>query len=611
MYVQSWIRNFPRAVALMLLLGGVCLISARRGAAQAAQGGPPTAAPAPPPAEAAHPAAKPASAAQVTPPPAIRTTTRLVQVSVIAHDKHSVAAGDLTEQDFRVFDNGQEQKIAFFAKDSSEENSAPAPRLPPNTWSNRSGGRGGIPVNLTILLFDGLNTRLADQSRSRQQILTFLGKLKPEDRVALYYLGDTLRVLHDFTSDTNSLLRTLAKAGMYNGHLVSDEEPDASTEDSTGDDDMDQFIRNSDVFIQQYQTTDRVLRTTDAFEAIAAHVASLPGRKSLFWVSGSFPLLLGSDVTSLNTQFPAADQRLFTDEIERASRAMNDANVAVYPVDARGLMTQTRSNAPAMPVTSRTRPNVPSITPDAARLGTMDNLAQLTGGIAYHDNNDLAGAMRKALDDSRVVYTLAFTPTHSEWNGEFRKLRVETSRPGVQLRYRSGYYAFPDKPVDAGQKDQILAQAQWSVMDATEIGLTVNAARVTVQGAAKISFAVLADPTGIRFRDAEGKKAADLVLTLGQKAVDGKLVQEETKTVNLRLPEERYRAVAEHGLRLTGSMALDPAATQFRVVMLDTATGHVGSLEIAMAKVAAAAPAPAAGGAAPASAAPPPHVEKP
>jgi hypothetical protein len=216
--------------------------------------------------------------------------------------------------------------------------------------------------------------------------------------------------------------------------------------------------------------------------------------------------------------------------------------------------------------------------------------------------------LRKAIEDSRVVYTLAYTPSHNDWDGKFRKLKVETSRPGVQLRYRSGYFAFPDKPVETLQKDQILAQAQWSILDATEIGLTINAARVTVQGAPKIAFAVSADPAGIRFSDENGKKAADLVLTLGEKGPDGKLVQEETKTMNLRLTEERYRAVVEHGLRLTGSLALDPAAVAFRLVMLDTATGHLGSLEFPLSQVVAAVPAPAG---LPAGAAAPPAVQKP
>ncbi len=607
MSVQRPLSFLPRGFALMVSLAAVCLLSGPEGSAQTSQQ---------PPAPAPSPAAK----SQAAPPPAIRTTTRLVQVSVVAHDKHGVLVRDLKQEDFRVFDNGQEQQVSFFSVESTEENLAAVPPLPPNTWSNRAKGRAGVPVNLTVVLYDALNTRLTDQGRARQQVINFLSQIRPEDRVALYFLGDTLRTLHDFTSDPNSLLQVLAKAGKYNGRLITDEEPNAQSEQTTGDDDLDLFIRDSDVFFQQYKTNDKVLRTTDAFEAIATHLASLPGRKNLFWISGSFPLLIGYDVTQLASGNPTyqfshgtggsgADQRIFADEIERAARVLNDANVAVYPVDARGLtMNMSAITQPVM-ANGRMRPDTPiSMSPDVTLINTMESIAQRTGGIAYHDNNDLAGALRKAIEDSRVVYTLAFTPSHNEWDGKFRKLKVETNRPGIQLRYRSGYFAFPDKPVETTEKDQILAQAQWSILDATEIGITVNASRVTVQGTPKISFAVLADPAGIRFTDAEGKKAADLILTVGEKAADGKLVQEETKSMTLRLPEERYRAVIEHGLRLTGSLALDQSAVAFRVVMLDTATGHLGSLEFPLGQLIAAAPAPPGP---PAGAPVPPAVQKP
>lgn len=600
----------PGAVAFAFWLAAVCPLADSRGDSRPEQAS-----------QQAAPGAATPAAAQTAEPPTLRTTTRLVQISVVAHDKHGTPLPDLTEHDFRVFDNGQEQKIAFFSKESSELTAGSAPALPPNTWSNAH--HNGVPVNLSIILFDGLNTKVTDQGRARSQIVRFLGQMKPEDRMALYFLGDNLHILHDFTSDMSSLLRILAKSGAYDGRLVPAEETGTDQVPSVGDDDADLFIRNSEEFFHQYQIQNQVLRTTDAFEAIASHVAALPGRKNLLWVSGSFPLMIGYDASQMNTgdpayQFlhgpglnPGLDQRMYVEEVERAARALNDANVAVYPVDARGLAMDMRAVTQPMTIGGRIRPDTPqSMTPDVALLEAMEEVAARTGGVAYHDTNDIAGSLHKAMEDSRVVYTLSFTPTHSQWNGEFRKVRVECSRPGTQLRYRSGYFAFPDKPVDPVQKDQILAQAQWSVLDATEIGLTLNAARVTAPTGQRINFAVLADPAGIRFADAEGRKSADLVLTLGEKGADGKLVQEETKTLTLRLTDDRYRAVLEHGLRLTGGMPLDPAAVQFRVVMLDTSTGHLGSLEFPLGQLLPAAPPAAAPGGAAARPAPP-SAQKP
>src|SRR6202035_4035794 len=79
----------------------------------------------------------------------------------------------------------------------------------------------------------------------------------------------------------------------------------------------------------------RAKETLAGLEAIGNHLARVPGRKNLVWVSGSFPFSMGIDETLMD---PRREHRTFQEEAERASRALNNANVAIYPVDARGLM---------------------------------------------------------------------------------------------------------------------------------------------------------------------------------------------------------------------------------------------------------------------------------
>lgn len=538
--------------------------------------------------------------------PVLHVTTRLVQVSVVAQDGHERPVEDLKKEDFRVFDNGQEVNVEFFEKQAggvvpAAPGAVAAPGTPP-VWSNLE-VKAGTPINLTILLWDGLNTKPSDQSRGRQQIIKFLGNIHPGDRIALYALGDDLRVLHDFTNDASSLLRALQKQNNYNGtNMPSNQAPVTGSTaglETTYDPDLDAFLAGQDALFRSYQVQDRVLRTTDALEAIAAHVASLPGRKSLVWISDSFPLQL-SFVSNTVGNWE------FSENIQRATRALNDANIAVYPVDPRGLTTNLAGVSTPGPRPGQ-RMAAGNLTPTVAgrqSITTMEEFATLTGGVAFHDTNDISGAIRSAMDDSRLVYTLAFTPTHGQWNGEYRKIKVEVRRPGVHLRYRSGYLATPYTPMNAAQKDHVLAEAQWSPIQATEIALSLQAEPATGAGGKPgIKFAIVADPAGLRFTDSEGLHAADLVLTLAQKAEDGHLVFEETKSLTLRLKDDRYKAVMERGLRLAGAQALDPAAKEFRVVMLDLATGRLGSLQVPMAKLGVA----EATGATPAS----PEIPKP
>src|SRR5258708_17088271 len=132
--------------------------------------------------------------------PTIRVTTRLVQVSVVVHDKKGEPLSDLKKEAFTILDKGKEQKVAVFAVDSIDAPRKVWPALPPNIFSNRV-QRADSPTSTTVILFDGLNTRFQDQAYARKQIVKFLGERQPHDRVALYLLASNVRILHHFTNN--------------------------------------------------------------------------------------------------------------------------------------------------------------------------------------------------------------------------------------------------------------------------------------------------------------------------------------------------------------------------------------------------------------------------
>ena len=106
-----------------------------------------------------------------------------------------------------------------------------------------------------------------------------------------------------------------------------------------------------------YALRDQVYITQAALEAIAEHLSGLPGRKKLVWISGSFPAISPSGRSSLSggTLNEYLD---FTPQIKHSIEALNGANVAVYPIDPRGITTgvvaaskgPTRSPAAAYPL---------------------------------------------------------------------------------------------------------------------------------------------------------------------------------------------------------------------------------------------------------------------
>ncbi len=119
----------------------------------------------------------------------LRSTTRLVQVNVVVQDKNGRPVANLKKEDFVLRDNGKTQEIRIFSVESKDQLYAPAAQLPPNVFSNRLEQRSGAPANVTAILLDGLNTKWGDQAVARQQIIRYLERLQPQDRVGLYTLG--------------------------------------------------------------------------------------------------------------------------------------------------------------------------------------------------------------------------------------------------------------------------------------------------------------------------------------------------------------------------------------------------------------------------------------
>ena len=85
--------------------------------------------------------------------------------------------------------------------------------------------------------------------------------------------------------------------------------------------------------------------------------------------------------------------------MKEAARALNDANVALYAVDARGLVVGNFANARR--AWGLTMPGI----------DTMNDLAGLTGGRAFYADNGLDSLIEESVEDSELIYTLGFYPS--------------------------------------------------------------------------------------------------------------------------------------------------------------------------------------------------------
>lgn len=516
--------------------------------------------------------------------PAIRAVARLVEISVVAQDRNGRPVTDLTAADFVVREDGKKQEIAFFQRETLRVAAAAEP-LPAGVVTNRLERQGAPAGVVTVILLDGLNTELADQNYAREQVLHLLEQLRPEDRVALYAFSRTIRVLHDFTADASALVaaveRYRSRAG---GELDASRVDDDLLGFFTPDAGVSEWIRNAQERRAQAYAADRARVTAGVMESIANHLARIPGRKNLVWVSSGFPFNLGEYLDRSQAALIRPQANL-EPVVERAARALNDANVAVYPVDARGLI------APFDPALQGGRP-LPSrrqlIGPGTGgspafdlspTQDSMERLAQLTGGRAFVGTNELSRAIREAIDESAVTYTLAYYPTHGRWDGKFRHLRVEVTRPGVRVRYRRGYYALPERaPLDAPALQTLMLEAAASPLDATAIGVTAYLSAVAGAPGHRLDMTI--ETGDLVLPAVNGRRRGTLDLWFVLLNETGEPFSAASYQIPLSLEDVGYTRALAEGIHYSRYMEFPPEARGLRIVVRDAATGGMGSLRL-------------------------------
>jgi hypothetical protein len=354
------------------------------------------------------------------------------------------------------------------------------------------------------------------------------------------------------------------------------------------------FLDGASGRFSDFANINRAETTVSAIEGIANHVAYVPGRKSLVWVSGSFPITIGYDADSLFDI--GREHRSFGDALEHAARALNQANMAIYPVDARGLMgpaLYSPSNARGFNpgVSPRTSPPIRNLGPDQRNFDTMLMLADRTGGKAFYNTNDIEGAVQHALADGQFTYTLGFYPSHGRWDGKFHELKVRVNQKGLTLRHRKGYFAAPDPPIGASENRAALDAAVWSPVEWTNLDLQVTL-KAFQSSSRTIELQVGLDTRELLLEPKDGRWNGKVYVLLSQLGEGNERISGEQETFDLNLKPETYEKFLKTGTKITGQLTLSPDIVNLRVIAQDASSGSIGTLTIPIKKILSANSAP-------------------
>ena len=567
----------------------------------------------------------------------LQTNVRRVAVDVVVTDAKGHPVKGLGRDDFQVFEDGVAQPVRGFdahvvaAAGVSSAKEDLSLELPKNTFANLVRAPEDRPV--TVILYDVLNTPRDAMPYAHEAMVKFIKEQKSGSRIAIFVLGDRLRMLQGFTDDETRLMRALnskAAGTQQSAALMTDSGETTLQTVIAGD----QQIGDATVLLGEMKSLEdsenamlqqqRLEVTIGAFAQIARFVSALPGRKNLIWMSGSFPsgVMPNTDTAVTATANEFGDVYDYAAKVKEAEDLLNVNHVAVYPVDVRGLMGNPQfsaaSNAKGPPSTKVN----PLFAQQAAEHGTMDQVAEDTGGRAFYNTNGLEEAMREAVDEGSTYYTLTYAPTNSKVDGGLRKISVKVRKAGYSLAYRRSYFA-----VDAGragvgaaaQKDLILdAGMQHGAPISSElffeagvepVGGVVSATAKEMEAlgdflATKTKSGKVVDPEPVKVQHyevsyailgrqlelpvvGEGKYATSMTFALAAYAADSEILNGMEVSVKNTIPAAQYEKIKAEGYKAAMVFVVPVGATALRIAARDAIGGHVGTIEVPLPVVAA------------------------
>ncbi|HTH52971.1 MAG TPA: VWA domain-containing protein [Edaphobacter sp.] len=565
----------------------------------------------------------------------LKANTQLVIVDVTVTDAHRKPVHNLKASDFVVLEDNVSQNIKAFEEHAPiSEPAMPIQRtpLPPGVFTNLS----PVPQKetLNVLLLDTLNTPLQDQAFVRAQIKQYLKNAPGGARIAIFGLATRLYLLQGFTSDPEILRaavdhKSSSKAspllddpvGGGNGAVPLSQQYDDSF-GNLGIGGVAQTIAELQQFEAEQQSSQLQFRakyTLDSLNQLARYLSGLQGRKNLIWFSGSFPVNILPD-GSLNRPFAVAASS--EDEFRQTINLLARSQVAVYPVDARGLMTSPTLNASNTPISSFARNpmafgrvQVKFYNQIADEHSTMLRMAEQTGGHAYINTNGLSQAVSDVIENGANYYTIAYSPANTKWDGRYRKIQVRVPQNDFTLTYRRGYFGDDPQASYRGSAamqpinsfDPVRVAMMHGAPDPTQIIFQVRVvpasaatedtlAAGTAAGpdSSKIkppyrryNVIFAADPRHIRFtQSVEGNYVGQIQFVTYVYDQDGQLITRAGNEVHANLPQAGYVALFRGGLHCVQQISVpDKGNYYFRIGVYDMDGDHAGAVEFPVAAV--------------------------
>lgn len=378
----------------------------------------------------------------------------IVEVPVYVKDRSGAHVSDLSPDEFRVYEDGKLQELAFV-------------QLMGATGQQAMRAEATESTRHFVLFFDLTFNDPAALRRARDAAIKFVESRSAEKdptSVFSFSLTEGVTMLANFTTDRSHLIEAISSIGITRArNFLSDSaflapqlvRPPDTTSQPTPRNTEEFFLEHMRVVRSAMQKQDVLSYRSlvrDYLDELAQFARALDvqvGRKYVIFFSGGFDakVLGGQSLREASEDIEQVVRGSFVG-IDPATRELelnllklleitmsnfSSSDCRIYCVDPAGLSASGSASA-------EQPQEVSDLEASLRRRTALEMFASETGGRVFFNRNDLDAPLQEVLDETRQYYLLAYTARPTRSDGSYHRIKVEVTRPGMSVSHRKGYY---------------------------------------------------------------------------------------------------------------------------------------------------------------------------